>query len=86
MQIRALVNQAVVLLREQGFESARLEAELLMMHVTKFNKVQLLTHDLEELPALDETVYKALVDQRLQGTPIAYILARLLGSHLKSNP
>ena len=74
MQIRALVNQAVVLLREQGFESARLEAELLMMHVTKFNKVQLLTHDLEELPALDETVYKALVDQRMQGTPIAYIL------------
>lgn len=74
MQIRELIKQAMASLKAQGVESARLESELLMMHVTKFTQVQLLTHDLEPLPALDETVYKALVEQRLQGTPIAYIL------------
>lgn len=76
MQIRELINQAIALLKAQGVESARLESELLMMHVTKFTQVQLLTHDLETLPSLDETVYKALVEQRLQGTPIAYILGK----------
>ncbi len=74
MQIRALLRQAVTLLKDHGFESPRLEAELLMMHVTKLNKVQIITRDQEELPALDETVYRALLEQRLQDQPIAYIL------------
>ena len=74
VQIRALLRQAVTQLKDHSFESPRLEAELLMMHVTKLNKVQLITRDQEELPALDETVYRALLEQRLQGQPIAYIL------------
>ncbi len=74
MQIRALIKEAMVQLRDMGFESPRLEAELLMMHVTKLNQVQLITRDLEELSPLDETVFRALIDERLRGEPIAYIL------------
>lgn len=74
MQIRALLNESIAKLKEQGSSSPRLDAELLMMHVTKFNKVQLITGDLADLNALDETVFRALLAERLKGVPMAYIL------------
>lgn len=74
MQIRALLNESIAQLKEHGSSSPRLDAELLMMHVTKLNKVQLITGDLEELSALDETVFRALLTERLKGVPMAYIL------------
>lgn len=74
MQIRALLNEAIAKLKEQGSDSPRLDAELLMMHVTKLNKVQLITSDFSDLSVLDETVFRALLDERLKGVPMAYIL------------
>lgn len=74
VQIRALLNESIAKLKESGSLSPRLDAELLMMHVTKFNKVQLITGDLEDISALDETVFRALLAERLKGVPMAYIL------------
>ena len=65
MQIRALLNESIAKLKESGSLSPRLDAELLMMHVTKFNKVQLITGDLEDISALDETVFRAMVEKAL---------------------
>lgn len=74
MQIRQLLREAIDLFKAQGIESARLDAELLMMHVARLNRVQLITHDNEELNPLDETMFRALVDLRVQGHPIAHLL------------
>lgn len=74
MQIRTLLRQAIAELKEAGSESPRLDAELLMMHVTHLNRVQLITHDLDELGSLESTVFTALLQKRIQGYPIAHLL------------
>lgn len=74
MQIRELLKQAVDLLQATNGESPRIDAELLMMHVTRYSRVQLLTHDSDELSQLDEVVFRALLEERCSGQPIAYLL------------
>lgn len=74
MQIRTLLNQAISELKQAGIESPRLEAELLMSYVTHFSKVQLFTHDTDEIGALESTVFQALLQKRKQGHPIAHLL------------
>lgn len=74
MQIRTLLRQAVTELKQAGIDSPRLDAELLMMHVTHLSKVQLITHDTDELGALETTVFQALLQERREGHPIAHLL------------
>ena len=74
MRIRALLQEAAAAIAELQEGSARLDSELLMMHVTKYNRVQLITHDLEELPLAKEQEFKDLLQKRLTGEPIAYLL------------
>lgn len=74
MQIRTLLRQAISELKQAGSDSPRLDAELLMMHVTHLNRVQLITHDLDEIGSLEQTVFTALLQKRLQGHPIAHLL------------
>lgn len=74
MQIRTLLRQAVIELKQAGIDSPRLDAELLMMHVTHLSKVQLITHDTDELGALETTVFQALLQERREGHPIAHLL------------
>lgn len=74
MQIRTLLRQAVNELKEAGSDSPRLDAELLMMYVSHLSKVQLITHDMDELGSLEQTVFNALLQKRKQGHPIAHLL------------
>ncbi|WP_295355116.1 peptide chain release factor N(5)-glutamine methyltransferase [uncultured Succinivibrio sp.] len=57
-----------------GIESASLDASLILSYLTDLTKVQLITHDTDELS--DETVnhLNELIDKRISGYPIAYIL------------
>lgn len=57
-----------------GIESASLDASLILSHLTNLSKVQLITHDTDELS--DEIIDKlnVLIEKRINGYPVAYIL------------
>jgi len=61
-------------LSDAGIESASLDASLILSHLTHLSKVQLITHDSDELS--DDILNKlnSLIDKRITGYPIAYIL------------
>lgn len=53
--------------------SARLDAELLLEHVTGLNRAQFLASPERELPVQAAWSFQQLVKRRMQGEPIAYI-------------
>jgi release factor glutamine methyltransferase len=63
-------------LKKKGVESAAREAELLLAHAMDCPRIQLFTRYDEE-PSVDQRQrYRELVQQRLQGVPVAYLLGR----------
>ena len=60
-------------LAEAGSESARLEAELLAAHALGISRAELLAHPEFEIP---ELALEALLQRRLLGEPMAYILGK----------
>jgi release factor glutamine methyltransferase len=60
----------------QGIESARLDAELLATRAFSRSRVELYTHYDQPLDEAELASYRALVQRRLAGEPVAYILGR----------
>jgi release factor glutamine methyltransferase len=60
--------------RERGLESARLDAEVLLAHALKTNRVGLYTGFDKPLAAEELTAYRELVKRRLAGEPVAYLV------------
>lgn len=58
----------------QGIESARLDAELLATRAFSRSRVELYTHYDQPLDEAELANYRALVQRRLAGEPVAYIL------------
>ncbi|MEO1172389.1 MAG: peptide chain release factor N(5)-glutamine methyltransferase [Myxococcota bacterium] len=58
----------------KGIESARLDAELLLCHVTGLQRVQLYTHYDRPLSDAERDAYRELVRRRGTLEPVAYIL------------
>ena len=52
----------------------RLEAEILLAHVLKKDRIWLLTHDQELLPSHERATFESYVKRRAKHEPIAYIL------------
>lgn len=73
VQLRTLLNDAIKAFKEQGIESARLDAQLLMMHVTNMTFTQLTVYDDKDLSEQDTAAFKELVAKRLAGHPIAHL-------------
>ena len=63
-------------LKSKGFEAitAKLEAQLLLQHVLNVNRAWLIAHEHDALQANIHAAYGALVNRRVNGEPIAYIL------------
>lgn len=61
-------------LSNAGIESASLDASLIMSHITGLSKVQLITHDTDVLSDETAAKFNELIDRRITGYPIAYIL------------
>lgn len=57
-----------------GIDSASLDASLLLEKVTGLTRTGLIVHDDESLTREQEAAFKALVDKRATGYPMAYIL------------
>jgi release factor glutamine methyltransferase len=69
--IKATLNSAFVLLNTA---EAALEAQLLLQHALNVNRAWLITHENDALQANIHAAYRALINRRANGEPIAYIL------------
>lgn len=79
MTIKQFLNQCTLPL---------LEARMLMQCVTGLTRVQLLTHDTDELSDAQQTQWQALLARRERGEPMAYILGEreFYGRMFRVNP
>lgn len=73
MQIRSALQQATQMLAPSS-DSARLDAELLLCKVLAKHRSYLFTWPEQELSSEHYAEFHSLVNQRLQGNPVAYLL------------
>lgn len=77
-------------LEARGFnaEAIKLESQLLLQHVLNVNRAWLIAHQNDTLEANIHEAYTALINRRINGEPIAYILGyrEFYGLKLKVTP
>ena len=87
---KALLSLALTQFGAQNIdtETAKLEAQLLLQHALNVNRAWLIAHQDENLPPSIEAAYRAMLQRRLNGEPIAYILGcrEFYGLNLKVSP
>ena len=69
------LERARELLTRHNIEDAALESEVLLSHVLKINRAQLLSEPEVELPKRHEETFKTFIKRRIKGEPHAYITA-----------
>jgi release factor glutamine methyltransferase len=76
--IQALLTWTTDYLAKKGTApaTARLEAQLLLAHVLKCKKVDLLVRHNEEPGEAQRNEFKALIRRRIDGFPVAYLIGR----------
>jgi release factor glutamine methyltransferase len=74
--IKHLLQFAATQLKAQGIqnEPAKLEAQLLLQHALNVNRAWLIAHEHETIAPSIEAACRAMLERRLSGEPIAYIL------------
>jgi release factor glutamine methyltransferase len=81
---------AATQLKAQGFdaEAVKLEAQFLLQYALNVNRAWLIAHENDALEANIHAVFEALLNRRLNGEPIAYILGtcEFYGLKLKVTP
>src|SRR5262245_48104030 len=71
--IKALLNWTTDYLAKKNVESSRLEAQLLLAHVLKCPKIDLLVR-YDEVPTdAQRTAYRELIQRRIEQWPVAYL-------------
>jgi len=68
------VNAAAERLRSAGSSSARLDAELLVAHVTRWSRAEVLAHPDRAVDSRSAGRFQELVARRVASEPIAYLL------------
>ena len=63
-------------LKRRGFESPRLDAEVMLAHVLDWPRVQLYTHFPDEVADSPRGRFRELVRRRAEGSPVAYLVGR----------
>lgn len=53
---------------------AKLEAQILLQHLLNVNHAWLIAHDIDTADAQSQTIFNTLLQRRIKGEPIAYIL------------
>ena len=71
--IKTTLKSAVALLNK---EEAMLEAQLLLQHVLQINRAWLITHENDLLESNMQASFKAILQRRLAGEPLAYIIGK----------
>jgi release factor glutamine methyltransferase len=76
MTVREALTRARARLAASDLDASPREAGLLLGHLLGRGEAQLLAHDDEQLPAPLAERFAALLDRRLRGEPVAYLLGR----------
>ena len=88
--IKATLLLATTQLKTQGIdaETAKLEAQLLLQHALNVSRAWLIAHEIDALEANIDVVFETLLNRRLNGEPMAYILGarEFYGLKLKVSP
>ena len=88
--IKTALSLAESQLKAQGIEAknAKLDVQLLLQHTLNVNHAWLISHENDALQANIRAVFEALLNRRLNGEPIAYILGarEFYGLNLKVTP
>ena len=74
--IGRLLDWTTQFLHNKGVESARLDAQLLLAHALGCTRMALYTRYTEEPSEAERVRYRELVQQRVKGSPVAYLLGR----------
>lgn len=74
MTINDILRQATARISETGSDEAALEAEILLMHATGFDRAQIYARLGDELPSAQVDAFAAYVQRRLAHEPVAYII------------
>ncbi len=74
MQLKSLLQEGRKRLISSGCESARLDADLLLMHALNCPRSFLITHDNDEINDRIVFRYRSLISRRMACEPIAYIV------------
>ena len=74
VQVREALSTAVQMLRTEGVDSPRLDAELLLAHVLGVNRAAILAWPERRLTPKELTQHRNLVARRASREPLAYIL------------
>ncbi len=85
MKVRAVLISAI---KQLNNEEASLEAQTLLQHTLNVNRAWLIAHADDEITVKDSHIFQALLQRRLRGEPIAYILGEreFYGLPLKVTP
>ena len=76
MIVREVLQRSASWLRDKGFESARLEAELLLAHLLGLDRVTLYTQADRPLDTGELERCRELLRRRAQGEPVAYLTGK----------
>lgn len=71
MQIKLILKQAALQLDS---DEAKLEVQYLLLHILQVNRAWLIAHASDELTQTQYTAFQSLIERRLIGEPLAYIL------------
>jgi release factor glutamine methyltransferase len=63
-------------LTQKGSESPRLDAEVLLAHALGCKRIELYTRHDEEAPEAGRQRYRELIQERVKGCPVAYLVGR----------
>jgi release factor glutamine methyltransferase len=74
--IGRLLSWTTDYLKRRGSESPRLDAEVMLAHVLKRQRVELYTHFNDEVAELPRKGFRELVLSRASGSPVAYLVGR----------
>lgn len=72
--IEELINTGTTVLKENGIDTARLDAELLLGSIIEKNRVYLISHKEDSVISENADKYFALIEKRRNKMPVKYIL------------
>lgn len=73
MNIKESLKQAVELLKQANIEDCFVIARVLLADTLKVSKEHLITHDLQEIGAVQQQQYSCYIKEIIEGTPLQYI-------------
>jgi release factor glutamine methyltransferase len=82
MTASCLLSSAAASLAENGAETPRLDAEIILAHILRTTRSVLLAHDDDAVSVKDHTAYTVAIDRRVAGESVAVITGHKEFRHL----